>query len=160
MRHSFLSESGGRSRFALVVDTGAEDNATGALWADSFIDKVLKPIGLESEIYYGDHDVSFTGIGEGACSSQTRAKLPIGIDGFSAEFGTTIFEKGNAACVPGLLGLTSLLNMHACLDLRNVNNLSLEITAPHGRQKLNLVCRKKKENRKKGKKENRKKGRN
>ena len=99
VRHSFLSESGGRSRFALVVDTGAEDNATGALWADSFIDKVLKPIGLESEIYYGDHDVSFTGIGEGACSSQTRAKLPIGIDGFSAEFGTTIFEKGNAACV-------------------------------------------------------------
>ena len=39
----------------------------------------------------------------------------------------------------GLLGLTSLLNMHACLDLRDVNNLSLEITAPHGRQKLNLV---------------------
>ena len=137
-RHVYLSGNSGRSRYGLVVDTGAEDNATGATWADSFIEHILQPNGLDSEIRYIDQDISFTGIGEGACKSETRAKFPIGIDGFSADFTTTIFEKGSAAFIPGLLGLTSLLNMHAMLDLRDVNNLTLEVTAPHGREKLRM----------------------
>ena len=105
-RHSFLSNNDGRSRYALVVDTGAEENATGALWADSFIERILQPVGLDSQICCIDQDISFTGIGEGACRSETKAKFPIGIGGRPAEFTTTIFEKGSAACVPGLLGLT------------------------------------------------------
>ena len=100
---------------------------------------VLQPLELHECLEFRDESLSYTGIGQGSVESDTRAKIPIAIQGMTAQFSTTVFEQGDSRFVPALLGLTSLLEHRAVIDLSSKDKPFMLYDTALGRQKLNLA---------------------
>ena len=111
------AHSSARQRYALIVDSGAEDNVSGSYFLERFIVEVLKPKELDQLLRYTDTHASFYGIGDNHQQATTKALVPIGVGGDVTAFETTILEGEQSQYVPALLGLKSLTKRRATLHL-------------------------------------------
>ena len=118
-----------RQRFAVLVDTGAQDNVVGGDW----LDRYLKTNGLESSTHWAEHSAQFHGIGAGAAPCEWKATFPIGLsDQPDGNFMTTQVLQGCRQDVPALLGLATLVKRRAVLDFRKAafDGCCMEIDLP------------------------------
>ena len=67
--------AGGRQRYGILVDSGAQSNIVGETWLRRFV----QDNGIEHLVKWERSAASFRGVGSGAAPSTWRATFPIGI---------------------------------------------------------------------------------
>ena len=101
---------------ALLLDTGAWKNIVGSGWVDR-MDQVNQQNGKAKSIREPlGYTVSLGGVGQNSQQSKTKTTVPITVNGSASSFSATVIEGSN---LPALLGLKTLKQKNAVLDIRN-----------------------------------------
>ncbi len=108
-------KTGGRLRYALLVDTGAVENIVGSKWKSGFVKDILTKIGKAKDVKEWQREASFTGISDQEETSNVAVTLPIGMGGEEFEYEGQVLE----GTVPGILGLKSMWEKGAIIHLPN-----------------------------------------
>ena len=109
---SFVSFA--KQRFGLVTDTGAPSSCVGSVFIDRFIDT----FSLASYVHRQEHKAQLSGIGQGAAQVNWVMQVPVGIESIGEAFWKTQRLEGIGQGVPPLLGLDTMMERDAIIDLR------------------------------------------
>ena len=99
---------------ALLVDTGAYGNLVGSEWVKR-MDANNSKHGLKPSHTRNIGKVTLGGVGKNTQESHTEVIVPTVVDGVVDNFSAVMIDDSN---LPALLGLKSLQNKNAILDLR------------------------------------------
>jgi hypothetical protein len=103
-------------REGLLVDTGAVRNLTGSAWVDR-MSRLGQAHGRGTEVDKLERKESVEGVGPGSTQCENRATVPIALaDGSLGTYAASMIESSD---VPALLGLRSLQQMGAVIDLQH-----------------------------------------
>ena len=112
--HAHVKLDGGRE--GLLVDTGAVRNLTGSAWVER-MSKLGKANGRGTQMTNLARRESVEGVGPGSSRCEKRAVVPVAwADGSTGTHSASMIESSN---VPALLGLNSLQQLGAVIDLQH-----------------------------------------
>jgi len=126
---TFLAST--RTRFALMLDSGAPESCVGLLWIERFLSEPQITTAT-----WVEHCASLSGIGAGSATVNWKVTTPIGIQNFSEALWTSQVLEGVSKAVPALLGLQPMTALGGVIDLRD---LSLTVDNPQ-KQRQKLQC--------------------
>ena len=100
----------------LLVDTGAKNNLVGDGWVrrmNALNQKAGRPTSTAHDLGY---TVTLGGVGKNSQRSDTYVNVPTEVAGQPSKFSATVIQNSD---LPALLGLKSLQEKNAVLDVRN-----------------------------------------
>ena len=121
-----------RSRFGLMLDTGAPESCCG----ETFLYRFLHDMQIESA-EWNEYSASLSGIGSGSASVNWKCKTPIGIADFCDAIWETQVLEGCGKNVPGLLGLQPMSRLNGVI---NLTNRTFIVDSPNGGPRKALQC--------------------
>ena len=128
----------GEDREGLLVDIGARDNLTGDAWVHR-VEAILRKHGQQVENAPMDQPLTVEGVGAGSQECREQARVPMILE--TGDSGTFVAPVIPDSDVPALLGMVTLENRRALVDVagRKLHFLGPgEYTLPPGTTTLNL----------------------
>ena len=128
----------GEDREGLLVDIGARDNLTGDAWVHR-VEAILRKHGQQVENAPMSHPLTVEGVGAGSQECREQARVPMILE--TGDSGTFVAPVIPDSDVPALLGMVTLENRRALVDVagRKLHFLGPgEYTLPPGTTTLNL----------------------
>ena len=128
----------GTDREGLLIDIGARDNLTGEAWVRR-VGNILSKHGLNVEASPMEHPLTVEGVGAGSQECREQARVPMMLA--TGDSGTYVAPVIPNSEVPALLGMVTLENRRALVDVagRKLHFLGEgDYTLPPGTTTLNL----------------------
>ena len=104
-------------KVGLLVDPGSKGNAAGDVWTRELAEKCLQS-GFHPQETKRKYPLNLNGVGKGGQTCKTDITFPIALPGqlgaLAGTFTTPVIPDSE---VPGLLGLDTMMDLHAILDM-------------------------------------------
>ena len=121
-----------KSRYGLMLDTGAPESCCG----ESFLNRFLHDMEIHNA-EWTEYSASLSGIGAGSASVNWKCKTPIGIANFCDAVWETQVLEGCGKNVPGLLGLQPMSRLNGVI---NLTDRTFIVDTPNGKSRKALQC--------------------